>query len=52
MSVMSLLPLLVAFVAMQALLVVKVADRITDGATPSDSRGHYQTAGGRYFGVA
>ena len=48
-SVLSFLPLLVAFVGLQALLVVKVADRISDGA---DSRGLLATAGGRYVSVA
>lgn len=48
-SVISLLPLLVAFVGLQALFVVKLADRIGDGA---DSRGLRVAAGGRYAGVA
>lgn len=49
-SVISFLPLLVAFMGVQALLVVKVADHMSDDAF--DSRGRRDVPGGRYFGIA
>lgn len=51
-SLVSLVPLFVALVGLQALLVVTVADRITEGSRPADSRRTSRQPGGRYVGIA